>query len=178
MRIASPTERRTARIFGALFALAFVTSIIGAISLLSVATLRADFASAGAAAGTLTVAGLSLVAIHDWTFLLGPGWIVGLGNGLILGYLMYRSGLVPRRMAMLGLIGGPLILISGTAVLFNVIEAGSSWQVLATIPEFFWELSLGIYLIVKGFRRSPIIGSGPATVVVNDGTPALATVAR
>jgi hypothetical protein len=99
MRIASPTERRTARIFGALFALAFVTSIIGAISLLSVATLRADFASAGAAAGTLTVAGLSLVAIHDWTFLLGPGFCVGV-NGLLLGYLFYRSGLVPRWMAM------------------------------------------------------------------------------
>jgi hypothetical protein len=71
---------------------------------------------------------------------------------------MYRSGLVPRCMALLGLIGGPLIIISGTAVLFNVIEPGSGPQVIATIPEFFWELSLGIYLIVKGFKPSPIIG--------------------
>jgi hypothetical protein len=69
---------------------------------------------------------------------------------------MYRSGLVPRRMAMLGLIGGPLIIASGTAVLFGGIEPGSGLQVIATIPEFFWELSLGIYLIVKGFRPSPI----------------------
>jgi hypothetical protein len=98
-----------------------------------------------------------LVAIHDWTFLLGPGFIVGIGNGLLLGYLMYRSGLVPRRMAMLGLIGGPLIILSGIGVLFGLFDAGSSPQVIATIPEFFWELSLGIYLVVKGFKPSPIL---------------------
>jgi hypothetical protein len=129
---------------------------VGILSLLAIVTLRQDVGATGA--GSLVIAGRSLVAIHDWTFLLGPGWIVGIGNGLILGYLMFRSGLVPRRMAMLGLIGGPLIIISGTAVLFNVIEPGSTAQVIATIPEFFWELSLGIYLIVKGFRPSPILG--------------------
>ena len=59
-------------------------------------------------------------------------------------------------MAMLGLIGGPLIIASGTAVLFDVIEPGSAPQAIATIPEFLWELSLGIYLIVKGFKPSPI----------------------
>ena len=60
--------------------------------------------------------------------------------------------MVPRKLAMLGLVGGPLICLSGTAVIFGVIEAGSAWQLLATIPEFFWELGLGIYLIVKGFQ--------------------------
>jgi hypothetical protein len=129
---------------------------VGLLSLLAIVTLRQDVGATGAS--SLVIAGRSLVAIHDWTFLLGPGWIVGIGNGLILGYLMYRSGLVPRRMAMLGLIGGPLIILSGTAVLFNVIEPGSTAQVIATIPEFFWELSLGIYLVVKGFRPSPILG--------------------
>jgi hypothetical protein len=102
---------------------------------------------------------------------LGPGWIVGVGNGLILGYLMYRSGLVPRGMAMLGLIGGPLIVASGTAVLFDVIEPGSTGQVIATIPEFFWELSLGIYLIVKGFRPSPILAMD-ATVKIPESASA------
>jgi len=100
--------------------------------------------------------GKALVAVHDWTFLLGPGWVVGVGNGLILGYLMYRSGLVPRGMAMLGLIGGPLIILSGTAVLFDVFEPGSGPRVIATAPEFVWELSLDIYLIVRGFKPSPI----------------------
>jgi hypothetical protein len=79
---------------------------VGLVSLLSVVTLRDEFAGAGADAGTLTIAGESLVAIHDWTFLLGPGFCVGV-NGLLLGYLMYRSALVPRPVAMLGLIGGP-----------------------------------------------------------------------
>ncbi len=128
---------------------------IGLVALLAVVTLRQDFGGVGGADSLVGVGG-ALVAIHDWTFRLGPGWVVGIGNGLILGYLMYRSGLVPRGMAMLGLIGGPLILISGTAVLFDVIEPGSSAQVIATAPEFVWELSLGIYLMVKGFKPSPI----------------------
>jgi hypothetical protein len=140
---------------------------VGLLSLLAIVTLRQDLAgTTGADAASLDTVGRSLVAVHDWTFLLGPGWVVGIGNGLLLGYLMYRSGLVPRRMAMLGLIGGPLIIISGTAVLFDVIEPGSSAQVIATIPEFFWELSFGVYLMVKGFKPSPI----------TDGLPAAATV--
>jgi hypothetical protein len=131
---------------------------VGILSLLAVVTLRQDVGASAADAGSLVIAGRSLVAIHDWTFLLGPGWVVGVGNGLLLGYVMYRSGLVPRRMAMLGLIGGPLIIASGTAVLFGAIEPGSGLQVIATIPEFLWELSLGIYLIVKGFKQSsPIL---------------------
>ena len=133
---------------------------IGIVSLLAIVTLRQDVGGAGGP-GSLVPLGRSLVAIHDWTFLLGPGWVVGVGNGLILGYLMYRSGLVPRGMAMLGLIGGPLIIISGTAVLFGVFKAGSAPQIIATAPEFAWELSLGIYLMVKGFKPSPIL---PATI--------------
>ncbi len=133
----------------------------------------------GAAGGdSLVIAGRSLVAIHDWTFLLGPGWVVGLGNGLILGYLMYRSGLVPRGMTWLGLIGGPLIILSGTLVLFNVIEPGSAAQAIATIPEFFWELSLGIYLIVKGFKPSPILSGYDRIVTVGDASPALGATAQ
>ena len=127
---------------------------VGILSVLAVVTLRQDVGAGGG--DSLVTVGRSLVAIHDGTFLLGPGWVVGVGNGLILGYLMYRSGLVPRRLAILGLIGGPLIVASGTGVLFNVFEPQSAPQVIATVPEFVWELGLGIYLIVKGFRRSPI----------------------
>ncbi len=70
---------------------------------------------------------------------------------------MYRSGLVPRRMAMLGLVGGPLVCASGIAVLFGALGQGSAGQGIATVPEFAWELSLGIYLIVKGFKPSSIV---------------------
>jgi uncharacterized protein DUF4386 len=71
---------------------------------------------------------------------------------VILGYLMYRSELVPRGMTWLGLIGGPLVMITGILVMFDAIERGGAVQTIATIPEFFWELSLSIYCIVKGFR--------------------------
>ena len=130
---------------------------VGIISLLSVVTLRQDFAgAAGADAAALGAVGSALVAVHDATFLLGPGFLAPLGNGILLGYLMYRSGLVPRGMAMLGLIGGPLLIASFVAVLFGAYEQVSVWSAIATIPEFLWELSLGIFLIVKGFQPSPI----------------------
>lgn len=128
---------------------------VGILSVLTVVTLRDEAVDADA--GTLLTIGEALVAVHDWTFLLGPGFVVGVGNGLILGYLMYRSGLVPRRMAMLGLVGGPLVCASGIAIMFDVFEAGSGWQILMTLPEIAWELSLGIYLTVKGFKAAPII---------------------
>jgi hypothetical protein len=128
---------------------------VGLLSLLTIVTLRQE-ATAGADAASLIIAGKSLVALHDWTFLLGPGFVVGIGNGLILGYLMYTSALVPRGMAVLGLIGGVLIIASGVGVLLGVIEAGGVVQGIATIPEFFWELLLGIWSIVRGFDRSAI----------------------
>jgi hypothetical protein len=132
-----------------------VVIVVGLISLLSVVTLRDDFAGAGAEAGSLTVAGESLVAIHDWTFLLGPGFCVGV-NGLLLGYLFYRSGLVPRQIAMLGLFGGPLIFASSIAVLFGAYEQDGA-HFLLSIPEIAFEASITIYLIVKGFKPSPIL---------------------
>jgi Domain of unknown function (DUF4386) len=129
---------------------------IGIVSVLSILTLREDFAGAGGDPGSFVTVGKSLVAVHDWTFLLGPGFIVGVGNGLILGWLMYRSGLVPRPMALLGLVAGPVLCAAGIGMLFGLFEPGSAPQVLATAPEFVWELSLGIYLLVKGFKPSPI----------------------
>ena len=128
---------------------------VGILSVLTIVTVRQDSAGAGGLEALAPV-GDALVALQEWTFILGPGFVVGVGNGLLLGYLMYRSGLVPRGMAWLGLVGGPLICLSGAAVIMGVIEAGSAWQTVASIPEFFWELSLGIYLIVKGFKPSPI----------------------
>ena len=106
-------------------------------------------------------------SLYYRAFLLGPGFFAGVANGVILGYLMYRSELVPRGMTWLGLIGGPLIMVTGILVAFDAIERGGTVQTVATIPEFFWELSLSIYCIVKGFRSSPmldaptVIGSAP-----------------
>jgi hypothetical protein len=129
---------------------------VGILSLLTVVTLRQAGAASGADAASLLAASQSLVALHGWTFLLGPGFMVGVGNGLILGYLMYTSRLVPRGMAWLGLIGGPLIIVSGIGVMFGVIEAGGAVQGIATIPEGLWELGLGIWPIVRGFNPSAV----------------------
>ena len=127
---------------------------VGILSVLSIVTLRQE-ATAGADAASLLTAGKSLVALHDWTFLL-LGFMVGVGNGLLLGYLMYTSALVPRGMAVLGLIAGPVLIASGIAVMFGVIEAGGVVQAIATIPEALWELFLGIWPIVRGFNPSAI----------------------
>ena len=126
---------------------------IGLVSVLGVVSLQ----QAGATGADVGALGVALAAIKDWTFLLGPGFIVGIGNGMLLGYLMYQSGLVPRRMAMFGLVGGPLICLSGILVLVGVIDEGGAGQGVATAPEFIWELSLGIWLTVKGFNPSSIL---------------------
>jgi hypothetical protein len=132
---------------------------IGVVCLLAVVTLRGK---ALGAPGSLVQDARTLVAVRDFTFVLGPGFIVGIGNGLILGYLMYTSGLMPRGLCILGLIAGPLICLSGFAVVLDIIDKGGAVQGLATIPEFIWELSLGIYPLVKGFKASPILTAGAA----------------
>jgi hypothetical protein len=143
----------TARIFECTFIL------VGILAVLGIVTLRNQ--DAGAAEGTVAY---TLAAIKDWTFLLGPGWVVGWGNGLILGYLMYRTQLVPRPWPWLGLIGGPLLIITGTAILFggnHPSDTLRSLQGIATIPEAAWELFLGIYCTIWGFRRTaPILSEG------------------
>jgi hypothetical protein len=119
---------------------------VGVLSVLSMVTLRQEAAgAAGADAGSLLAVGQSLVALHHWTFLLGPGFVVGIGNGLILGYLMYRSGLVPRRMALLGLIAGPVLLARFVGILFGVFEPMSVLGGIMVVPEFFgsWRSASG-----------------------------------
>ncbi len=132
---------------------------IGILSILAIVTLRQD-----APSGATAALGQGFEAVYEWSFRLGPGFVVGVGNGLILGWLMYTSGLVPRQLAMVGLIGGSLIIIAGILAIFDVIETGGPVDGLLTIPEAFWELSLGIYLIVKGFKPSPSL-SGDASPV-------------
>ncbi len=97
----------------------------------------------------------SHVAIYNWTFLLGQSLMPGV-NALLLGSLMYRSRLVPRVLPVLGLIGAPLLITADFATLFGGIGQYSSWAALAALPVAAWELSLGVWLVVKGFKPSPI----------------------
>jgi hypothetical protein len=92
-----------------------------------------------------------LAALHDWTFLFGPGLAIGI-NTALLAALMYRSRLVPRTIAVIGLIGGPLVFASSVAVLFGAYEQASGVAALAALPVFAWEMSLAGWMIVKGLR--------------------------
>jgi hypothetical protein len=127
---------------------------VGIIALMALNTLRLNAGAGDHAA--LVVAGQALVAIHDWTFRIGPGVVVGVGNGLMLGMMLWKTRLVPRAMSAMGLVGGPVLVAAGIAVMFGYIEAGSVWQAIATVPEFFWELTLGIWLLAKGFHPAAL----------------------
>jgi hypothetical protein len=123
---------------------------VGIVSLLSVVTLQSEGIGTDA---TLVTTAQSLVAAHDWTFLLGPGFCVAFGNGLLLGYAMLRSGLLPRRLAMIGIVGGSLCLVNAMGALFGGWDQMSSTGGLLSFAEMIWEGGvLGVYLIVKGFR--------------------------
>ena len=122
----------------------------GIIFVLGIVSLRQD--SPGA-----TDLAASLAALKGWTFLFGPGLVVPFGNGLILGYLMYSSGLIPRPLALLGLIAGPVLLVGNIGVLFGLWEVAGVVGLLVA-PEFAWELLLGLYAAIWGFRHSaPIL---------------------
>ena len=148
--------------------------VAGIVSVMAVVTLRRDLAGTGVDAGTLSIAARSLVAVKDWTFLLGPGFCSGLGNGLILGYLMFRSGLVPRRWAQFGMFAGACAFIAATGALLGVYDRQSTAQGLLTIPEIVWEAFFGIYLVAKGFKpSSPILRDEAPSSVTASPAPGL-----
>jgi hypothetical protein len=126
----------------------------GVASLLTLVTLQNPGAS-GADATSLTTVGEALVAFYNGVFLLGQS-LMPVANAVLLGTLMYRSGLVPRVIPAIGLIGVPLQLTAVILTMFGVIERTSAATGILVIPDFIWELSLGIYLVVKGFKSCPI----------------------
>jgi len=163
-----PVTRR----FSRTSAIGFVTTrtleaailVVGAISLLSVVTLRNDLA--GGDTASLMTTSRSLLAMHDWSFLLGPGFMPAF-NALFLATVMYRFRLVPRVIPLLGLVGVPLLFASSLATMFGGHGQVSSSAFVFALPIAAWELSLGVYLTVKGFRR-------PVTLDAPVASPALA----
>jgi hypothetical protein len=145
-------------------ALGFVTARVlegsmifaGVASLLSLVTLRHDpGGAAGANAAALVTTGASHVAVYNWTFLLGQSLMPAI-NALLLGTMLYQSRLVPRALPVLGLLGAPLLITADIATLFGAIGQYSALAALAALPVAVWEFSLGVWLVVKGFRPSPI----------------------
>jgi hypothetical protein len=155
----------TARVMESVFA------AIGIMSMLSVVSVIDALGGATGAGGTaLDTQGNSLVHTYEWAFEWGPGLVAGIGNGLMLGYLMYRSALVPPRMALLGLIGGPVLILNFVMILTGLYKNGEGPSGLLTLPEAAWELSLGIYCAWKGFRSSSPIAS-PQMAMAERGEP-------
>jgi Domain of unknown function (DUF4386) len=155
-----PVARRVSRSA----AIGFVTSrvveatliLVGVVCILSVVTLQQHLAGAtGAQAQALGVAGESLVAMRQWTFLLGPGVMAGV-NDLILGYVLYRSGLVGRIIPIIGLVGGPVILVSDLATILGVWDQVSTPALLLALPVAVFEFSVGVHLTVRGFRPAAL----------------------
>ncbi len=145
-------------------ALGFVTArvvegaliIVGVVSVLTLLTLRTDVAgTAGADPASLLTTGHTLAAVYDWTFLLSQSLMPAF-NALCLGWVLYRSGLVPRILPTLGLIGAPLLLASDIAIFAGLYDRAAPIAVLTVLPIAVWEFGLGVYLTVKGFRPSAV----------------------
>ena len=167
------------------FALGFVTTrlaeaailVVATLAILSVVTLR-ETGAAGADPSTMVAIGQSLVAVRDWAFAIGTG--VPALNALMLATVMYRSGLVPRAIPVLGLTGVATFGSWVIGYILGVTEAGTAWHAIGVAPIFFWELALGLWMTFKGFRRSavaalyPEAGAGRADVAA-PGPTAVAT---
>jgi len=170
-----PVTRRVSRTA----ALGFVTSrvveaaliLVGVVSILSVVTLQQHFAGAtGAQAQSLGVTGESLVAMRQWTFLLGPGVMAGV-NDLLLGYLLYKSGLVGRVIPIIGLVGAPIVLVGYTVTILGGPGQTSTPGLLYALPVAVFEFSVGVYLTVKGFRPAAVAALDRRSVPIRDAAP-------
>lgn len=129
---------------------------IGIISVLSLLTLSREFAAAAAPdTASFQASGIVLKAVHDWTFLLGPLFMLGI-NTMMYSYIFYKSKLVPRFISILGLTGATLVFISALLVMFGVIQQVSFWGAIMALPVAANEMILAVWLIVKGFNESAL----------------------
>lgn len=144
--------------YAALRTLEAAVITLGVMPLLALVSLRQTLV--GAPSPDTLVLAEGLVALHDWTFLVGPGFVCGT-NTVVLAALLLRSGLVPRPIAVLGLVGGPLVFATNVGVMFGLYDQVSVFTGLGAVPIFSWEICLAVYLITRGFRRSPVL-DGPA----------------
>ena len=129
---------------------------VGLISVLSLLTLSREFVAAGAPdTASFQASGTVLKAIHDWTFSLGPNFMLGI-NTMMYSYIFYKSKLVPRFIPILGMTGATLIFICALLVMFGVIHQVSVWGAILALPVVANEMILAVWLIVKGFNESAL----------------------
>lgn len=129
---------------------------IGIISVLSLLTLSREFtAAADPDIASFQASGILLKAVHDWTFLLGPLFMLGI-NTMMYSYIFYKTKLVPRFIPILGMTGATLVFICALLVMFGVIQQVSVWGAILALPVAANEMILAVWLIVKGFNLSAL----------------------
>ena len=117
---------------------------------MTIVTLRKDGVGADA-----LVTSHALVALYDRIFLLGQSFMPAVCD-LLLGFLLYQSRLVPRRLSLIGIVGGPVLIAGYLAVLFGLISQHGPVAGLSALPVAAFEFSLGIWLVVKGFNPEAV----------------------
>ncbi|RAP73384.1 DUF4386 domain-containing protein [Paenibacillus montanisoli] len=129
---------------------------IGVISVLSLLTLSREFIAAEAPdLAAFQTSGTILKAIHDWTFMLGPLFMLGI-NTMMYSCIFFRAKLVPRFIPILGMTGAALVFLCTLLVMFGVIEQVSFWGAILAMPVAANEMTLAVWLIVKGFNKGPL----------------------
>jgi hypothetical protein len=133
--------------------------LVGVLALVTIVSLRQAGAASGSDNASLVAVGQALVGVRDHTARFGPGFVPAL-NALCFGYVLYRSGLVPRAIPALGLIGAPLLLVSVFARIFGLMGDDSPWAALLLPAIFFWELSVGLWMTLRGFNPAALAALG------------------
>src|SRR5947207_9051506 len=129
------------------------TIFVGVAFLMSIVTLR----QAGAGAGAL-VTSHALATLYDRIFLQGQSFMPAIFD-LLLGFLLYQSRLVPPGLSLIGIVGGPILLAGYRAVMLGLLGHHAPLEGLRSLPLALFEFSLGVWLVVKGFKPSPILSS-------------------
>jgi hypothetical protein len=134
-----------------------VFAIVSALGLLSLLSLSQQSVGADALAVTaLQTVGDLLLAVRFWASLVvsQPGWVIG---ATMYYYVFYRSNLIPRWLSGWGLVAILLHFTSVFVTMFTQTDPFSgSLTILMNIPAGLQELTLAVWLIVKGFNPSAV----------------------
>ncbi|RDW15166.1 DUF4386 domain-containing protein [Oceanobacillus arenosus] len=125
---------------------------IGLVSILGLVQLSMHYEAGSIAGENLQATGFMLQSFHRWTFVLGPNLMLGI-NTMMYSYLLFRTGLVPKPLAIFGMVTAIMVFISGVLDMFGIVEPASAVKGLTALPVGVYEMSLAVWLIVKGFRR-------------------------
>ncbi|MBS4196492.1 DUF4386 domain-containing protein [Lederbergia citri] len=129
---------------------------VGVISVLSLLTLSREYVAAGAPdIASFQASGILLKSVHDWTFMLGPNFMLGI-NTMMYSYIFYKSKLVPRFIPILGMLGATLIFLAALLEMYGVIQQVSVWGAILALPVAANEMILAVWLIFKGFNESAL----------------------